>query len=192
MKTASPLCTFRFPAASVDLSLNIYIVFGESPETVIECEVDNAETKVLMQPDVGHGLINSTCPFAASFVIQFIVAELFVMFVFVIPVMFGAVVSVGFVVVVAGTTVIFVELETGVAFAPLQESVYVELIVGLTETEPDVPFTPDHAPLAVQDVAFALDHVIVEEPPDVIVVGEDEMVTVASGEVDVVSGIFIF
>ena len=47
--------------------------------------------------------------------------------------------------------------------------------------EPDVVLVPDHPPLAVQEVAFALDQVSVDEPPEVTDVGEAEKVTVGDG-----------
>lgn len=45
---------------------------------------------------------------------------------------------------------------------------------------PDIALLPDHAPLAVQDVAFVLDHVSVEEPPDATLAGEALSVTVGA------------
>ncbi len=50
-------------------------------------------------------------------------------------------------------------------------------------TEPDVPFVPDHAPLAVQDVALTDDQVIVDELPETTTVGEAEIVTVGTNAV---------
>jgi DNA polymerase II small subunit/DNA polymerase delta subunit B len=79
-------------------------------------------------------------------------------------------------------TAILIEFATGVVFAPLHVSVYVEFAVGLAIVVPDVALVPDHAPEAVQAVAFVLDHVIVDEFPDVIDVGDAERVTVARGE----------
>ena len=81
-------------------------------------------------------------------------------------------------------TTIVADLEIGVAFAPLHVSVYVEFAVGLTDTEPDVPFVPDHAPLAVQVVALVVDQVSVDELPETIVAGEVEILTVAGGGVE--------
>ena len=46
---------------------------------------------------------------------------------------------------------------------------------------PDVAFVPDHAPLAVQDVAFVLDQVKVDEPPDATDVGDPLNETVGGG-----------
>ena len=46
---------------------------------------------------------------------------------------------------------------------------------------PPVPLVPDHPPLAVQEVAFALDQVMVVEPPVVTPDGDAEMVTVGVG-----------
>ena len=43
---------------------------------------------------------------------------------------------------------------------------------------PDIVLLPDHAPLAVHDVAFVLDQLNVEDPPDAIVAGAALSVTV--------------
>ena len=43
---------------------------------------------------------------------------------------------------------------------------------------PLIAFVPDHAPLAVQEVASVLDQVSVDEPPDVTVGGLADKVTV--------------
>ena len=58
---------------------------------------------------------------------------------------------------------------------------YVVFAVGFTDCVPEVAFVPDHPPLAVHDVAFVDDQVIVDEPPDVIDIGEAEIVTIATG-----------
>ena len=44
-----------------------------------------------------------------------------------------------------------------------------------------MPFAPDHAPLAVHAVAFVLDHVNVDEPPDATDVGDALNETVGAG-----------
>jgi hypothetical protein len=46
---------------------------------------------------------------------------------------------------------------------------------------PDIVLLPDHAPLAVHDVAFVLDQLNVEDPPDAIVAGAALNVTVGDG-----------
>jgi hypothetical protein len=53
--------------------------------------------------------------------------------------------------------------------------------VGVTVAVPLVAFVPLHAPLAVHDVAFVLDHVSVEDWPSAIDVGLSETVTVGAG-----------
>jgi hypothetical protein len=53
--------------------------------------------------------------------------------------------------------------------------------VGDTLTVPLVAFVPVQPPLAVQDVAFALDQVSVELPPDAMIVGLAHSETVGSG-----------
>jgi hypothetical protein len=71
--------------------------------------------------------------------------------------------------------------------APLHESVKVEFVVSVpVDCVPEVPLLPVHEPLAVQDVAFVEDQVSVELPPEVIDVGEAEIVTVGAGVVGVV------
>ena len=47
--------------------------------------------------------------------------------------------------------------------------------------EPLVVLVPDHAPLAVQDVALVEDQVSADELPEVIDVGDAESVTVGAG-----------
>ena len=42
---------------------------------------------------------------------------------------------------------------------------------------------PDQSPDALHDVAFALDHVIVEEPPDAIELGEVEIEIVGAAAI---------
>ena len=64
---------------------------------------------------------------------------------------------------------------------PVQFNVYVAVAVGLTVEVPEVACVPDHAPLAVHDVALVEDQVILEEEPDVIEIGEAERVTVGVG-----------
>ena len=62
---------------------------------------------------------------------------------------------------------------------PVQLRLYVAFAVNApVDCEPEVAFEPDHAPLAVHDVAFALDHVSVDDPPELIDVGDAESVTV--------------
>jgi len=62
---------------------------------------------------------------------------------------------------------------------PVQLNVYVVVVVILViDCEPDVAFDPDHAPLAVQEVALVLDHVSVDELPPVTNVGDAERVMV--------------
>ena len=78
-------------------------------------------------------------------------------------------------------TLIVTDLEIEVKPAPLHVSVYVEFAVGLTDTEPDVPFVPDHAPLAVQVVNTVDDQVRVDELPEFMFVGEAEILTVGVG-----------
>jgi hypothetical protein len=71
----------------------------------------------------------------------------------------------------AGLTVIVALADTLVPSAPVQVRVYVVVLVGLTLLVPVVASMPVQPPLVVQDVAPALDHVNVEVPPAVIVVG---------------------
>jgi hypothetical protein len=62
---------------------------------------------------------------------------------------------------------------------PVQAKLYVAFAVNApVDCEPEVAFVPDHPPLAVHDVAFVLDHVSVDDPPEVIDVGDAESVTV--------------
>ena len=64
---------------------------------------------------------------------------------------------------------------------PVQLNVYVAVVVILViDCEPDVAFDPDHAPLAVQEVALVELHVNVADPPEVTDVGEADKVTVGA------------
>ncbi len=60
-------------------------------------------------------------------------------------------------------------------------SVYVVFTVGLMDTDPEVPFVPDQPPDAVQVVALVVDQFSDAGLPEVIEVGEAEIVTVATG-----------
>ncbi|MBI3685585.1 hypothetical protein HY250_04230 [Candidatus Azambacteria bacterium] len=65
--------------------------------------------------------------------------------------------------------------------APVQESVYENTPVaeGVTVSEPESAFDPDHAPEAVQEVALEEDHVSVEDEPRV--TEETEAVSATEG-----------
>jgi hypothetical protein len=66
--------------------------------------------------------------------------------------------------------------------APLQASAKLELVVSaLVVNDPDVAFVPVHAPDAVQDVAFEVDHVNRDVAPDLTDVGDAENVSVGAG-----------
>ena len=69
--------------------------------------------------------------------------------------------------------------------APVQVSVYVTEpdVVGVTDWEPIVASLPLQAPLAVQEVAWLLDHISVADWPAVIEVGLTDRVTVGIGGV---------
>ena len=54
-------------------------------------------------------------------------------------------------------------------------------VVGVTASEPVAAWLPLHAPLAVQEAAWVLDHVSVADWPAVIEVGLTERVTVGVG-----------
>jgi hypothetical protein len=72
--------------------------------------------------------------------------------------------------------------------APSQVSPYVAFCVSPpVDWLPDMFFEPDHAPLAVHDVAFALDHVNVEDPPEATLVGDAVNVRVGAGAVPTVT-----
>ncbi len=88
----------------------------------------------------------------------------------------------------AGVTVVTVTDADAVALPPVPVQVieYTPVVVGVTDCDPDVALVPDHAPLAVQDVALVDDQVIAEADPCVTEVGLVEMVTVGSGVVGVV------
>jgi hypothetical protein len=65
---------------------------------------------------------------------------------------------------------------------PVQVSVYVEFAVsGPVVCEPDIVLLPDQEPLASHDVAFVLDQVNVEDPPDATVAGAALSETVGAG-----------
>jgi len=66
---------------------------------------------------------------------------------------------------------------------PVQVSVYVTEpdVVGVTAWEPVAAWLPLHAPLAVQEAAWVLDHVRVADWPAVIDVGLTDKVTVGVG-----------
>jgi hypothetical protein len=64
---------------------------------------------------------------------------------------------------------------------PRHESVYALELVGDSDAVPESVFAPDHAPDAVQDVAFVDDHVSVTDWPVVTVVGFAESETVGGG-----------
>ena len=64
---------------------------------------------------------------------------------------------------------------------PMHVTEYVAFVVGLTDTEPDVPEAVN--PLPVQEVAFCEDQVSVAEPPEVIDDGLAERDAVAAGMV---------
>jgi hypothetical protein len=66
--------------------------------------------------------------------------------------------------------------------APVQVSAYVVVLVGETVAVPLVAFAPVQPPLAVQEVAFVLDHVSVELLPDAIVAGLADKVTAGATE----------
>ena len=72
--------------------------------------------------------------------------------------------------------------------APVQVSVYVEFVVGVTICVPEVVLVLDQAPLAVQDVALVEDQVRVEEEPEVMEVGEADRESVGGGVVVVQTG----
>ena len=55
------------------------------------------------------------------------------------------------------------------------------MALGVIACEPDVALVPDHPPLAVQEVALVLDHVSVDELPEVTDVGLAERETVGAG-----------
>jgi hypothetical protein len=63
---------------------------------------------------------------------------------------------------------------------PEHEIVYVLFDKGDTERDPAVAWLPDHAPLAVQLVAFVVDHVSMLDWPRLIDVGVAEIVTVGA------------
>jgi hypothetical protein len=66
---------------------------------------------------------------------------------------------------------------------PEQVSAYVEFAVTApVDCVPDVDFVPDHAPLAEHELAFVLDHVNVDEPPEAMLAGEALNETVGAGE----------
>jgi hypothetical protein len=54
-------------------------------------------------------------------------------------------------------------------------------VVGVTAWEPIAAWLPLHAPLAVQEAAWVLDHISVADWPAVIEVGLTDMVTVGIG-----------
>jgi hypothetical protein len=71
---------------------------------------------------------------------------------------------------------------------PEQVNVYVEFAASAPVVwVPDVVLLPDHAPLAAHDVAFVLDHVSVEDPPDVIAAGDAVIVTVGADATETVT-----
>jgi hypothetical protein len=82
----------------------------------------------------------------------------------------------------AAFTVTFLEA-VALPPAPAHAMVYVTVpvAVGVSVAEPLVASIPDHAPDAVQDVAFVEPHVIVVELPNVKVEGDALMVTVGLG-----------
>ncbi len=51
----------------------------------------------------------------------------------------------------------------------------------VSDCVPEVALVPDQHPLALQEVAFVLDHIRVDELPLVTLVGEAEIVTVGDG-----------
>lgn len=66
--------------------------------------------------------------------------------------------------------------------APLQARAKLELVVSaLVVNDPDVALVPVHAPDAVQAVAFVVDQVNREVPPDVTDVGDADNVNVGAG-----------
>jgi hypothetical protein len=64
-------------------------------------------------------------------------------------------------------------------------------VVGATDCVPDVALAPVQPPLAVQLVSFVDDHVIVEDWPEVVDVGEAEMVAVGEGVGDEITALII-
>jgi hypothetical protein len=73
---------------------------------------------------------------------------------------------------------------------PVQVSVYVAFAASApVDCVPDVPFVPDHAPLAVQDVAFVLDQVSVDDPPDATLDGDPLSETVGAGAIVTVASL---
>jgi hypothetical protein len=97
-----------------------------------------------------------------------------------------SVIDVGFndiVIVGAGVAIVRVAVPLPVPPAPVQLKAYCEepAAPGVTVAVPLVAFVPLHAPLAVHDVAFVLDHVSVEDWPSAIDVGLSETVTVGAG-----------
>ena len=68
-------------------------------------------------------------------------------------------------------TVIVADLETDPP-VPVQVSVYIEVVVGVTDWVPEAPLDPLHAPEAVHEVVLVDDHERIDDEPGVIVVGE--------------------
>jgi len=66
--------------------------------------------------------------------------------------------------------------------APVQVSLYVVVLTGLTLNEPLVASVPVQPPLAVQDVAFVLDQVSVALPPAAMDAGLAVKVTMGASE----------
>jgi hypothetical protein len=91
---------------------------------------------------------------------------------------FNEIVTVG-----AGVAIVSVAVPLPVPPAPVQLNAYCDepAALGVTVAVPLVAFVPLHAPLAVQEVAFVLDHVRVDDCPSVIDVGLSETVTVGAG-----------
>ena len=85
--------------------------------------------------------------------------------------------------VVSGVVVaVTVTLWVTVPPLPVQLNVYVPVaVMFVTVCVPDVVLVPVHPPLAVQEVAFVLDQVRVDELPDVTEVGEADRVRVDAG-----------
>jgi hypothetical protein len=63
----------------------------------------------------------------------------------------------------------------------VQVSAYVVVVAGVTPSVPLIASAPVQPPLAVHDVAFVLDQVRVELPPEGMVVGLADSVTVGVG-----------
>jgi len=88
--------------------------------------------------------------------------------------------TVGAVVSDAAVTVTLVEAEV-VPPVPVQDRLYVEVVVGLTDAVPEIALVPLQLPDAVQEVASVELQVKVEDEPLVIEVGADDKVTVDAG-----------